>query len=402
MNIVIFNHHALTPDMGGGTRHFDFAKELVSRGHRVTIVASSFHYAAYKEMKTYTDSVYLKECVHGVDFIWIKTKAYKGNGIGRVLNMLEYMLKAQKVKIDMDIDVVIGSSVHLFAVYAAYKFAKNLDLPFVMEVRDIWPQTLIDMGISKWHPFIFVLGFLESLLYKKADKVITLLPDAHEHIKSFGVKEEDIVWISNGVDTKRFENIRKERKSKEFLVTYAGSMGKANALFTLMEVAKELDKKYKDIRFKLIGEGALKQELLEYIKQNGLKNTKIFSSVSKHEIAQTLKDSDVLYLGLQDSALYRFGMSMNKTFDYLAAEVPIIFASNIENNPVKEANAGFCIPAEDKAALKNAILSLHEMKEEERKLYTDGNLNYIENNFSIQFLTTRLENLLNGLVCKQK
>lgn len=402
MNIMIFNHHALTPDMGGGTRHYDFAKELVNRGHRVTIVASSFHYAAYKEMKNYAESDYLEENIEGVYFVWIKTRPYKGNGIGRVLNMLEYMRKAQKVKVDMEIDVVIGSSVHLFAVYAAYKFAKKLEVPFVMEVRDIWPQTLIDMGISKWHPFIVVLGLLESFLYKKADKIITLLPDAYEHIKSFGVKEEDIVWISNGVDTKRFENLKRERKSKEFLVTYAGSMGKANALFTLMEVARELLENHTDIRFKLIGEGALKQELLEYKKQYDLKNIEILPSVSKDEVAQVLKDSDVLYLGLQDSPLYRFGMSMNKTFDYLAAEVPIIFASNIANNPVKEANAGFCIPAEDKVALQNAILSLYGKKEEERKLYAEGNLNYIENNFSIQFLTTRLENLLNGLVCKKK
>ena len=402
MNLVIFNHHALTPDMGGGTRHYDFAKELVGRGHKVTIIASSFHYAAYKETKTYVNSDYLKECVDGVDFIWIKTHGYKSNGPKRVFNMLEYMYKAQKVQMDRKADVVIGSSVHLFAVYAAWKFAKQAAVPFVMEVRDIWPRTLIDMGMSKWHPFILLLGFLERFLYKKADKIITLLPDAHVHIESFGVKKEDIVWISNGVDTTRFKNLKKTKRSEKFLITYAGSMGQANVLSTLMDVARELDKKYVDIGFQLIGEGALKQELIEYKKHFNVKNTEILPAVSKDEIAQVLKESDILYLGLKDSPLYRFGVSLNKLFDYLAAEVPIIFAGKIKNNPVEEASAGYCIPAEDKDALQSTIVRLYEMREDERTLYSKGNLNYIEKNFSIQFLTEKLENLLNGLVWKKK
>ena len=72
MNIWIFNHHALTPDMSGGTRHYDFAKELISRGHKVTIVASSFHYSKYKEMKEYEDKEYLEETIDDINFIWIK------------------------------------------------------------------------------------------------------------------------------------------------------------------------------------------------------------------------------------------------------------------------------------------------------------------------------------------
>lgn len=400
MKILIFNHHALTPDMGGGTRHFDFAKELINRGHTVCIVASSFHYAAYKEMKGYGEFDYLEESIESVDFVWIKTRPYRGNGFGRVLNMLDYMNKARKLEIEAD--VIIGSSVHLFAVYAAYMVAKRSATPFVMEVRDIWPQTLIDMGMSKWHPFIIVLGLFEHFLYKRAEKIITLLPEAYMHIESFGIKKEKIIWISNGVNTQGFMHIDRKRTEQKFLVTYTGSMGKANALFTLAEVAREIAKDYNDIYFQLIGEGALKNELLEYKQKYNLHNIEILPSIPKAEIAQTLKDSDVLYLGLKDSPLYRFGVSLNKLFDYLAAEVPIIFAGKIKNNPVKEAHAGYCIPPEDVEELKNAIICLYEMKEAERKRFGEGNLNYIENNFSIQFLTTKLENLLNGLVWKKK
>ena len=395
MNIVIFNHYALTPPMGGGTRHYDFAKELVKRGHKVSIVASSFHYASYKEMKVYVKSNYLYEDIDGIEFIWIKTHPYRGNGINRVINMLAYMQKARKVRFINKPDVIIGSSVHLFAVYAAYKQAQVLECPFVMEVRDIWPQTLIDMGVSAWHPFVIGLAYLEKYLYKRATKIITLLPDAYKHIEKFNVKKENIVWISNGVDLSLFKNIKEQKESEEFLVTYLGSMGQSNVLDTFLEVAKKLNKSDKKIKFQLIGEGALKKELQGKYK---LSNVEFFDGISKEKVPQVLKNSDLLYLGLKDSPLYRFGMSMNKMFDYLAAEVPIIFASKIKNSPVEEADAGMCILPEDLEALEEAIVKMYEMSPLERKRFGEGNLNYIENNFSIQFLTDKLEKLLNGLV----
>ena len=400
MNIVIFNHYALTPSMGGGTRHYDFAKELVRRGHKVCIVASSFHYASYKEMKSYGLGTKIEENIDGIDFVWIKTRTYKGNGLGRVINMLDYMKKASAINFTHKPDVIIGSSVHLFAVYAAYKQSQKFAIPFVMEVRDIWPQTLIDMGISKWHPFIIGLGVLEKFLYKKADKIITLLPQAYKHIEKFNVQKEDIVWISNGVELSAFVNLKRQRKSKVFLVTYVGSMGKANVLHTLMEVANRL--KESNIVFQLIGEGAFKQELIAYKEEHQLSNVEILGLVPKEKVPQLLKDSDLLYVGLKDSPLYRFGMSLNKLFDYIAAEVPIVFASIVEHNPVKEAQAGLCISPEDVDALQTAILNMCEMSEEEKKSYVSGNINYIENNFSIQFLTDKLEKLLNGLVWTKK
>jgi len=398
VTVWIFNHHALTPKMGGGTRHYDFAKELVSRGHKVRIFASSFHYAQYKELKTYHQKNYLNEMLDGVNFTWIKTRPYQGNGLGRVINMLDYKFKVQKIAFELDEkpDVIIGSSVHLFAVDAAYKVAKKMDVSFVMEVRDIWPLTLINMGISKWHPFVLLLAHLEKTLYKKADKIITLLPEAYKHIARFGVKKEDIVWISNGVDTSRFIGLKSYKNKNEFVVTYLGSMGQANVLHTLMQVAKSLQGRA--ITFQLIGEGTVKKELQSFKEENCLENVKILDFISKDEVPQVLKNSDVLYLGLKDSPLYEFGMSLNKLFDYLAAEVPIIFASNVKNNLVKEANAGLCISPENEEALIKAIIKIYEMNEEERKLFTWGNLNYIEKKFSVQSLTNELEKTLNGLI----
>jgi len=400
MNIWIFNHHALTPQMAGGTRHFDFAQELVSRGHSVTIFAASFHYAQHKELKTYSSSYYLKEVIEGVTFIWLQTRPYKGNGLGRVLNMLDYMFKVQKVAhtISNKPDVIIGSSVHLFAVYAAYKVAKKLQVPFVMEVRDLWPQTLIDMGISKWHPFILLLSKLEVFLYNRADKIITLLPNASQYITKLGIAKEKITWISNGVALQDYSQEITPSSKGLFTVTYTGSLGKANVMHTFFEAAKALQDKNPKIVFQVFGDGDLKPYFANYIQQHHLTNITLYPSVPKDEIPNILMQSDLLYVGLLDSPLYRYGISLNKIFDYLASTTPIIFASNAYNNPIEEAKAGITISPENTQSLVEAILKYNALPKNQLQKNHKHVFQFVEKNYSIQTLTTKLETLLKGLI----
>lgn len=400
MNIWIFNHHALTPDMSGGTRHYDFAKELIKRGHKVTIVASSFHYSKYQEMKEYDDKEYFLEIIDGIDFIWIKTPAYFGNGIGRVKNMLIYTFKVLKIMPTLNLskpDIIIGSSVHLFAVWAAYKLAQKYKTPFIMEVRDLWPQTLIDMGISKWHPFILLLGWLERYLYKKADKIISNLPYAYDYIGQF-VERKKFIWISNGVDLSNIRYVPKER-SEKFVISYTGAIGVANNLQILLDVAKKLQDK-KDIYFRVVGDGAEKEKLRKFVKENNLQNVRIENSVPKSEVSKILENSDVLFLSLIDTPLYRFGISLNKLFDYMAAGRVIIFAGNSKNNPLKDANAGYTIKPDNADLLKEVILEIYNLSHEERIKIGEKIRNYAEKNYSIEILTDKLENLLKDEVKK--
>lgn len=382
--------------MSGGTRHYDFAKELVKRGHTVTIFASSFHYSQYKELKEYKNTFYLKENIEGVEFIWLKTRTYKGNGLGRVVNMLDYMYKVQKVAktINTKPDVIIGSSVHLFAVYAAYKTAKRIDVPFVMEVRDIWPKTLIDMGFSKWHPFIIFLGILEKFLYKKAKKIITLLPYAHEHIQKFGVEKEDIVWISNGVDIDRSKDIQEFKfNSNKFHITYAGAIGEANQLGSFVKAASAL-KSDEELMFHIIGAGPLKKKL----EKSKSSNLIFHGAVAKEEAISMIQGSNILFFPLADSPVFKYGISSNKLFDYLASKKPVIFASNAKNNPIKDANAGLSISPNSEEDIVLAIQKLKSMKEQEVEQLGLNGLEYVSKYFSIPVLTDKLEACLSSLV----
>ncbi len=397
MNIWILNHHAVTPQMSGGTRHYDFAKELIKRGHQVTIAASSFHYSKLEEMKDYKLNDYLIEEIDSVKFIWFKTPPYFSNGVKRVVNMLVYTKKALQVLPKLNLqkpDIIIGSSVHLFAVYAAYKLSKRYEVPFIMEVRDLWPQTLIDMGMSKYHPFIMVLGQLEKYLYKRADKIITLLPDAYEYIEKF-VNRDKIVWISNGVD---IENIQysKAIDNKKFTILYAGAIGEANNLIDLVLVAEQL--KYEDkIVFKIVGNGPQKAYILDEIKRLKITNISIEDPVSKHEISKLLESADVLFFNLKDSPVFRYGISSNKLFDYMAAGRAIIFASNASNNPVKEADGGFTITPGSIVELKDVIMKLFNLKLSEKINLGNNNRLYVEQNYAIDLLVKKLENVIKEL-----
>lgn len=400
MNIWIFNHYAITPNLPGGTRHFDFGKELVRRGHEVTIFASSFHYSLLKETKEYIDKPYLIEDYDGVKFVWIKTFPYSKNDWKRVINMLSYSIMVYRIGKFINVekpDIIIGSSVHLFAVFTAYLLSKYYKVPFIMEVRDLWPQTLIDMGVSKWHPFVIILGILEKFLYKKAIKIITLLPKAHEYIESLSVSREKIVWIPNGVDLERFNNtkgMKLEEGKRGFLVGYTGAIGKANNLDVAVEAAEILKEKFPEIKFIFVGEGPEKERLLDIVRKKRLDNVEFVSTIPKYRIFTTIQNMDVLFFHLADSPVFKYGLSSNKLFDYLASEKPIIFSSNSANNPIEEAKAGVTVPPDNPEVLAEAIISLYNMPEEERRKMGENGRKYVEKYHSIPVLVDKLEEVI--------
>jgi len=396
-HIWIINHHALTPDMGGGTRHFDFAKELIKKGYKVTIIASSYHYSKYQEMKVYPkDQNHLLETLQGVDLIWIKTPPYKGNGFSRVKNMFSFMFSLLRVIPHLQLqkpDTIVGSSVHLFAVYGAYVLSKKYKAKFIMEVRDLWPKTLIDMGFSKWHPFIILLGWLEKFLYKRARSIITNLPLAHRYIERFTDKQK-IHWISNGVDlssvSEQYEN---KLDNAKFNVLYAGAHGMANDLERLVEVAYKL-KQDKTIYFTLIGDGALKASLIQKSETYGLTNIQFLPSVSKDKVQEYLKSADLLYVGLKNLPLYKYGMSMNKVFDYMAAKKPILFVSAIEHNIVDQANCGEVIKTQNLDDTLHAIKRFSTMAKTTLETLGNNGYNFLIKNYDTKVLAQKFEEVL--------
>jgi len=411
VNLWIFNHYAVSPDMPGGTRHFDLARELVRRGYQVTIFASSFHHGLRQEMKLTHDEKWRVEDIDGVRFVWIKTFPYQRNDWRRVLSMVSYMLRAWRLgrrlpKLVPELenpDVIIGSSVHLLAVLAAYWVAKHYKAKFIMEVRDLWPQTIIDMGkMTEGNPIIKALQFLECFLYRKAEWIITLLPLAHEYITSCGIPREKIVWIPNGVDLSRFEGVGSPGSSDhEFKVMYLGAHGQNDALDVLIQAAKIVqDRGFSDIGFILVGDGPEKARLIELAKELGLRNVEFRDPVQKTQVSRSLGEANAMVLVLYNLSLYRYGISANKVFDYLAAEKPLILSGDPVNNPVEEARCGLTIPPRNPEALAEAIIKLSRMPKEEREAMGRRGREYVERYHSISVLTEKLESCIGEAIAE--
>ena len=391
--------------MPGGTRHYDFGKELVKRGYSVTIFASSFHYAQHKELKLEKEEKRKIENIDGINFVWIKTFPYQKNDWRRTVNMLSYMWRAywlgRKItKTNKNIkkpNIIIGSSVHLLAVLSAYWLSKYHKSKFIMEIRDLWPQTLIDFGrFKKNNTIIKILQLLEKFLYKKAKKIIVLLPKASDYITSLNINKNKIIYIPNGVDLMGFKNIKAHKLSKNKLnLCYIGAHGTANALLDILDSVKIIqNKNYKDIKFIFIGDGPEKQNLIEYKSKLNLYNTEFRESVPKKEIPAKLCLADVLIISQKAINLYKYGFSYNKLFDYMASAKPILLAGNPINNLIDISRCGITVPPENPEKMAEAIIKLYNMSPEERNKMGQRGREYVEKYHSIPVLVDKLEKVL--------
>lgn len=400
-SVWILNHYAATPWQLGGTRHYDIASELVKRGYYIKIFASSYNHFSKEEMLI-DGRTAKEEAINNVNFVWVKTwPKYKSNGLARLLNMVSYCLQMMRIyKRYEKPNIIIGSSVHLFACLAAYWIAGRTGAKFLCEIRDLWPQTLIDMGaISKNHPLAVIFRFIERLVYKKADKIIVLLPNAYEYIKQFDVEKEYVVYIPNGVNINEFDKCLHEYEIGDsvlsrntFNCTYVGSHGAANKLQNVLDAAKIVaEKGYHYIKFYLVGEGPEKKVLIDYKMKLGIDNVVFLDYVEKKFVPSLLSQSDIHIFNLKKADVFKYGISSNKLFDYMCSGKPIIFACSTSNNIIEEAKAGISVPPEDPSALADAVVELYEAPEEKRIQMGMNGIKYVERYHSTSCLVDKLE-----------
>jgi glycosyltransferase involved in cell wall biosynthesis len=390
-NLWILNHYAQEPSAAGGTRHFHFGKYLSNYNWQPTIIASSFD-SVTGHQRLESNKKHKVEIINDVCFLWVKTPKYMGNGIGRIINMLVFSLRVLFKSTTTSLkrpDLVIGSSVHPFAALSAALIARRYGVPFVFEVRDLWPQTLIDMGHLRENSIMtWLLRRLESWLYHEASSIVVLLPYACKYIVSLGNPNEKVFWIPNGVDLSLFPNPTPPLQKKEFTLMYFGAHGQANDLQNILFAMRELQEmdSASHIKLRLIGEGPLKTDLINQAKRMSLKNVSFEKAVSKNKIPELANQADafvIAVLGLKK--LYQFGISMNKLFDYMAAMRPVIIASNASNNPIEEAQSGFTVPPGNPKALAEAILELDRLSFSERNSMAASGRAYVEKNHNFEY-----------------
>lgn len=401
LSIWIINEYAGNPNYGRAYRHYYMAKELVKRGYRVHIITASFSHLLSRPIEV--KKIFSFEETDGINYIFVRVPHYShAYDKKRVLKWFVFTLrlfKLSSIKIEKP-DIIIVSVTEPFPFLAGYYLAKKFRSKLIYEVRDLWPLTLIELGnYSRWHPLIMLMQLCENFAYKKADAVISVLPNAKDYMIQHGMSSEKFHYIPNGIS---FDTVRdapleafveNSIPNNKFIIGYVGTIGISSALEHLIEAANIL-REFKEIHFIITGEGANKKTLLDLVNKLNLKNITFTGYIPQSQIQTLIKKFDVCYVGAKRRKLYEYGISFNKLFEYMYAGKPILFAINSNYNLVEEYKCGISIPAEDPKAIAEAILKLYKMPEEERRMLGENGRKCLEKYHSIPVLVDKLEKLI--------
>lgn len=416
MNVWIVNHYAIPPSMGGLVRHYYFSKYLQKNGHTVKIFTSSkIHNTDINMIRD--KALYKEEKVDGIEYTFVKSRDYKGNGIQRILNMVELpfqMWKTMKLFYKKEKpDVIYTSSPDLFVAFFALLFGKKKKTPVVVEVRDLWPESIVEYkNMSKKNPIIQILYQLEKWIYKKADRLIFTMPGGKQYIKDKGwqkvVDLQKVHHINNGVDLAEFEYNKenssffdRDLESNDKKVVYVGSIRLANNLGQLLQAAKVLKEKNRnDIKFLIYGDGTEKEELEQFASEEKL-NVIFKGKVEKKYIPYILSKADVNIINVKNTGLTKYGCSWNKLFEYIASENPILCNFPQNYDLIKEYHLGISEKFTSSKEYASKIRELTDLTDEARYCISK-NARRLKKQYDYQYLTVCLEQIFNEVVGEKR
>lgn len=409
MNILYIEHYAGSDEFGMEFRPFYMAREWVKLGHRVTILASDFSHLRKKNPVIEKDFTTITQ--EGVEFVFLKTKPYKRNGLYRIINMMGFVNKVKKhakyIAETYKPDVIVHSSTYPMDVYAAQAVKEHCGAPCFYEIHDLWPMSLTAMApklLPEGNPLIQYVQKAEDACYRLDDGVVSILPGALRHIEERGFENVNYHNVPNGVVLENMtdpEPLSEELVSQfeawkaqgKFVVLYAGGHARSNALDCFVNAADLVDE---NVQLVLVGKGDQKEALMELGKDK--KNLTFLPPVDKKQVPTLLSLADALYLGAKNDPLYTYGVGMNKIFDYMLAAKPVINGVNSPGNPLDLSECAVKVEAENANSLAEGIATLCAMSEEQRAAMGQKGYDYVTQHHDYKVLSQRfLEALESGM-----
>ena len=406
MNVLTLNHYAGSPSMGMEYRSYALSRELNARGHHCAIVAGTYSHLRQRNPDQAPFKV-RHTSVEEVDWYWILTRQYDGNGIRRVESMLDFTartwLYARRLAIEQKPDVVIASSTYPLDIYAAARIARIAKASLVFELHDMWPLTpQLLRGMSGRHPFIRAMQHAEDYYCRHADLVISVLPNAIEHLATRGLAPDRYAVVPNGVDVTAGQEsqappeshlnvLQNARAAGRFVVLYAGSVGLSNRLDALLSAINLINDF--PVQLVIIGQGPETEALKRLASSLGLTNVSFLSPIPRCQLHGLLALADIAYAGVGASPLYHYGISLNKLYEYMTAGVCVLFAgtADVFNDLVSEAGAGLSVPHASPEDIADGIRRLYALSREERAELGRRGLDHCQRHFAYGVLGERYE-----------
>ncbi|HRA81212.1 MAG TPA: glycosyltransferase family 4 protein [Thauera sp.] len=395
------------PDVGRYNRPFELARSWQTEGVDALIITSSFHHLLDNPGK------HRGACdVEGVPYEFLRTPAYEGNGIGRLINMATFVaalpihangLARRYGRPDM----VVASSPHPYSFITSHRLARRFGARSVFEVRDLWPLSLVELaGVPSTHPLVRVTERLERYAYAEADAVVSLLPETLPYMVERGLDVTRWHYIPNGVDahapltaeadSEALNQVRHWRAEGQLIVVYAGALGAPNHVQSLIDSVAVLHQRGDDrISVLIVGRGEQSARMKQGIAAQGLSNRiAIFDQIPKRAIPALLDACHIGYLSLRPEPLFRFGVSPNKLFDYMLARLPILFAITAGNDPVAECGAGFSVSPGNITEVADALAAFADLPKQARIEMGERGFEYVIRQHSYDVLAKRYLEIL--------
>ncbi|MCA9243397.1 MAG: glycosyltransferase family 4 protein [Phycisphaerales bacterium] len=374
MRIVYIHQHFATTKSATGTRSYEMAQRLIQRGHQVTMICGALELSDFS-----TD---LKERVtrfevDGIDVRCVNQPyANKMGFYQRMWAFLRFAQTATTLAIEAKPDLIFATSTPLTVGIPAMRASKRLKVPFVFEVRDLWPELAVALEVVKSKTLIAGARWLERKTYFSARRIIALAPGMKEGICETGYPAERVTIVPNGCDLDLFQPseeraTRADLGGDDFKLVFTGAHGLANGLDAVLNAAVELKQRgERGVKFIFIGAGREKPRLMERTKSEQLDEYVIWKDLMpKQELAALLPQIDVGMMILKNVRGFYFGTSPNKFFDYIASGMPVL-----NNYPgwlagmIEEAGCGKVVPPDDPAAFADAVVWMRDHRRECREM----------------------------------
>ncbi len=393
MKICIITHY-YPPEIGAPqARLSEMARAWVKAGDAVTVITcfpnhpSGIIPDAYRD--AYKKTRFMEEQLDGVRVIRCWVFATPNKGVAkRTLGHLSFMLTAmfQGARFIKGSDAIVVSSPSFFSVIAAYCLSRRYSVPYVFEVRDLWPAIFVDLGILKNRLLIALLERIEVFLYRKAAAIVTVTKSFAKNIASRNVDNRKIFTITNGADTfflrpraKDFALATKLGLGSKCVVLYMGAHGISHALGKIIEVAARLRQRT-ELHFLFVGEGAEKETIVKMARELQLTNVTFLPGQPKEKVAPIYSVADICLVPLRDIPLFETFIP-SKMFEIMAMERPIIASVRGEAHDIlKESCAAILCPPENVEAISSAVLELAGDQERRMKLAAAGRA-FVERNY---------------------
>lgn len=371
MKILLIHQYYLEKNDGGGSRWNEMSKVWAEQGHQVTVLSGMSHYASGKKNERYKGKYFNDENDFEKGIRVIRShvsEAYNVNFLGRLWGYFSFVFSSIWAGIFYareKYDFILVTSPPLFVGVTAYVLSRLKRIPFIFEIRDLWPESAIDTGVVTNRLIIKMAYVFEAFIYKRAALINVLTPAFRKAlIEKKKVSPGKIIFIPNAADFSLVKDLMPDFDAKTFrkqhdigadifVIIYVGAHGVANHLIHAVETAELLKEMH--VLFLMIGEGMEKKMLQREVEKRELTNIRFIDAVPKKEVFKYILASDMGASILKNVDTFKTVYS-NKTFDYMSCKKPIFMAiDGVSRELVEEADAGIFVEPENATDFANKV-----------------------------------------------